>query len=155
VLLVEECEAVERLTHALVRSLRRLCGLPGNFELQPDEILLNLTGDVPWRQSIDTDPGRVASEIRALTDRLDRNDAPLPSLAEEIRTLATQLIQLSSILDANQEATEPTQLGAGLAARDAGRALDSAATAIEGGESDASALRSGLRAAARAVTPNP
>src|SRR4051812_9800354 len=30
-LLIEECGAVEHLVAALVRSLRRLCGLPGNL----------------------------------------------------------------------------------------------------------------------------
>jgi hypothetical protein len=153
--LVEECEAVEHLAQALIRSLRRLCGLPGNLELQSDEILLNLTGDVPWRQSIDTDPGRLADEIKALTDRLDRDDAPLSSFAREIRAVATQLIQLSTVLDANQEATAPTQVGAGVAARDAADALDSAIRAIEGGESDTSALRHSLSDAARALTPSP
>ena len=38
VLLVEECGAVENLTQALVRSLRRLTGLPGDLELQPEEL---------------------------------------------------------------------------------------------------------------------
>ena len=35
-LLVEECGAVENLTQALLRSLRRLTGLPGNLEVQPE-----------------------------------------------------------------------------------------------------------------------
>lgn len=140
-LLVEECEAIENLTHALTGSLRRLCGLPGNLELQPDELFANLTSEVPWHQSIDTEPGLVAAELRQLTDRLDSTDAIPASLVDEIRDASTRLIKLATILDANQEATRPDGPTAGAATRAAGHALHQAATAHQAGGPDDGALR--------------
>jgi hypothetical protein len=152
VLLVEECAAVQNLTEALVRSLRRLTGLPGNLEVQPEELLANLTNEVPWRQSIDTEPAAVASEIRQLAARLDKSPAgPPPLFAGDLRAVAARLIGLATMLDSNQEAVDPTQTGAGGPARDAARILTDAADTIDRGLPDLVALRRDLQQAADAT----
>lgn len=151
-LLVEECDALEHLTEALVRSLRRLTGLPGNLELQPDELFANLSGEVPWGQSIDTEPAKVAAEIGRLAQRLDRHPTgPSAAFTDDIRTLATNLLALATVLEANQEAVDPTRVGAGAAARSAAHNLTEAADALDDGNPDLDALREGLRAAANAT----
>jgi hypothetical protein len=151
-LLIEECGAVENLVAALVRSLRRLCGLPGNLELQPDELLANLTAEVPWRLSIDTEPAKVTAQIGELTRRLDDNADPPPTgLTRDIRSLARSLLGLATVLEANQEAVEPTHIGAGDAARDAARDLSRAADWLDAGAADLAGVRQGLRAAADAT----
>jgi hypothetical protein len=152
VLLVEECEAIEQLGNALVRSLRRLSGLPGNLEVHSDELLSNISNEVPWRQHIETEPRLVATEIQRLTEILEVAADPLPeSFAHDLRTLATRLLGLASILDANQEATDPTGTGAGDAAREAASGIATAAAALERGESDAGVLRRRLADAATAT----
>jgi hypothetical protein len=151
-LLIEECGAVENLLAALVRSLRRLCGLPGNLELLPDELLANITGEVPWRRSIDTEPAKVAAQISELTRRLDDRAESAPTeITRDIRALATSLLGLATVLEANQEAVEPTRIGAGDAARDAARDLSQAADGLDAGDADLSGVRQGLRAAADAT----
>jgi len=150
-LLVEECEAIENLHHALIRSLRRLCGLPGNLELQPEELLANLTAEVPWHRSIETEPGLVAAELHELTQQLD-GCAEIPaSLADQIRAASARLVGLATMLDANQEATTPGGTAAGAAARNAGHTLNTAAENIESGDPDSAALRRSLRDAANTI----
>lgn len=147
-LLVEECAAAETLSHALVRSLRRLTGLPGNLELRPDELFDNLTNEVPWHQSIDSEGELVASDIAALVAELDHGTVLTPQMAEPVRQLAARLARLATLLDANQEATRPGETDAGGVARAAAQQLGDAATGIEGGDDDQTALRRGLERAA-------
>jgi hypothetical protein len=149
-LLVEECEAIDQLANALIRSLRRLAGLPGNLELQSEQLMKNLIDEVPWGQSIDTEPTLVAEQIAALVRSLDQSPAPIDhTLVANVRTLTTKLLGLATVLDANQEATRPSRRGAGSAARDAAASLDEVADAIDRGESDAAELRKQLEAASR------
>lgn len=148
-LLVEECGAVESLSEALVRSLRRLAGLPGNLEVQPEELFANLTDEVPWGRSIDTEPGAVAKEITDLVARLDESlGEPASMFADDLRVLAARLVGLATMLDSNQEAVDPSATGAGQPAREAARALTDAADAIDEGGSDLTALRRNLQQAA-------
>lgn len=151
VLLVEECQAVEQLGHALVRSLRRLCGLPGNLEVHPDELVSNLVSEVPWSAHIDTEPGLVAAEIQRLTREVSHETAPPDAFADELRALAARLMGLATVFDANQEATDPTHSGAGGAARDAAGKLEAAAVAIDRGEGNATNVREALANAATAT----
>lgn len=149
VLLVEECDAVEGLAEALIRSLRRLAGLPGNLELQHDELFTNLETEVPWHESIESEPDLVTREIDRLLQLLDGYTPP-EELTNDVRMLANRLVGLATVLDANQEATDPAQTGAGAAARAAAEHLGDIADAIERGEPD-SALRLGLQRAAGAT----
>jgi len=150
-LVVEECEAIENLLHALIRSLRRLSGLPGNLELQPEELLANLTAEVPWHQNIETEPGLIAAELNELTEQLDGCSEIPPSLLAEIRAASERLVRLATMLDANQEATTPGGTTAGAAARHAGNALNRAVDNIEAGDPDSGALRCSLRDAVTTI----
>jgi hypothetical protein len=150
VLLVEECGAVEHLAQALVRSLRRISGLPGNLELQPDALFANLRDEVPWGRSIDAEPALITAEIERLSERLETTELP-PGIAAEVQALAGRLASLATMLDAHQEATDPDRVGAGRAALRAARRLDEAVDALVEGRGDAEGVRTRLRDAADAV----
>jgi hypothetical protein len=151
-LLVEECATTEHLTHALVRSLRRLTGLPGNLELQPDELMTNLSTEVPWGQSIEREPAAVAASIRRLAARIDdETQAPPSAFLDDIHALVAMLMGLVTILDANQEAVDPTNTGAADAVRDAARQLRQTADALVDGETDLTSLRDSLHLAIRST----
>jgi hypothetical protein len=147
-LLVEECGAIDQLVNALVRSLRRLSGLPGRLELEPDALMKNLLIEVPWRVSIETEPALVESEIDHLVRSLEASigSGHAPDSAG-VRALANRLLGLATVLEANQEATDPAGSGAGNAARDAAATLEDAAAAIDRGQADADDLRQRLEAA--------
>lgn len=149
-LLVEECAAVEQLSQALLRSLRRLTGLPGNLELQPDELFANLRDEVPWGQSIDNESQLVAAEIERLTRRLDDGHITA-DIADDLSRLANRLTGLATILEAHQEATDPGNRGAGQVALANARHLDDAVNGIRDGTADPQAVRRRLQAAADSV----
>jgi hypothetical protein len=149
-LLVQECEAIDQLVNALVRSLRRLTGLPGTLELEPETLVMNLMNDVPWGRSIDTEPALVATAIEAFGRTLDEaQEGTSRIVGADVRTLASKLLNLAMVLDANQEATEPSMSGAGEAARLAAAQLDEVAADLDRGTADHEDLRVKLEAAAR------
>jgi hypothetical protein len=126
--------------------------LPGNLELRPDELMTNLSTDVPWGQSIDREPAAVASSIRHLAARIDDDtQAPVSSFLDDIHALVALLMGLVTILDANQEAVDPTNTGAGDAVRAAARQLRQTANALVEGETDLATLRDSLDNAIRST----
>jgi hypothetical protein len=48
----------------LVRSLRRLNGLPGNLELMPHSVLRNLFEEIGWEEEFASDPHYAQAELR-------------------------------------------------------------------------------------------
>jgi hypothetical protein len=63
-LLLAESQTADEAMMLLVRTLRRLVGLPGNLELLPHSVLRNLFEEVGWEEEFSSDPARAQEELR-------------------------------------------------------------------------------------------
>ena len=63
-LLLEESQTADEAMMVLVRTLRRLVGLPGNLELLPHSVLRNLFEEVGWEEEFSNDPAGAQEELR-------------------------------------------------------------------------------------------
>jgi hypothetical protein len=96
---LEESKRADPALRALVASLRRLVGLPGNLDLLPSSVLRNLIQEVGWEQDLAAEPEVVGQEVRRLRRQLEAWEALDPAeqragqggLAASLRALADRL----------------------------------------------------------------
>jgi hypothetical protein len=82
--LLEEARQAELAEELLIKSLRRLVGLPGNMVLLPHTVLDNFWDGVGWEQKLAGTPELLHDEVRRATLGLDgwerlRPEGPEPA----------------------------------------------------------------------------
>lgn len=155
-LLFEQARLADRAQQVLVKSLRRLVGLPGNLAILPHSVLRNLFEEVGWEIALAKEPAVIREELRLLHEEVDRWDRLGPDrdqvgLVGHLRHVASRLRYLGGVADALEPGTAIGEPAGGTDAREAANALESAAAEIARDGSQDSSVRESIATARRAV----
>lgn len=103
--LLDHASRAEASEQALVLSLRRLVGLPGNLVLLPHSVIDPLLEEVGWEEKMaEQQPDRLAEEVRHVRLALEQWEDLMP--AADRRSLATRLGSLAAHLRRSANETE-------------------------------------------------
>ncbi|HEX4217932.1 MAG TPA: hypothetical protein VHZ02_06170 [Acidimicrobiales bacterium] len=152
--LLEEARRADGAQELLVRSLRRLTGIPGNFELLPHSVLRNLFEEVGWEEDLAREANVMSEELQRIHEELQTWESMTSAseregLAKRLRVLAVQLRRLGRM---RQElGSNDHDVTAEPGAEQAADGLDTLATSLSDGPVNAMEIGESLGAAVRAA----
>lgn len=152
--LLEEAGRADSAQELLVRSLRRLAGIPGNFELLPHSVLRNLFEEVGWEEDLAREAKVMSEELQRIQEELHSSESlasisEREGLARRLRMLAVQLRRLGRM---RQElGTNDQGATAQPGAEQAADALETLAGNLNNGSVSAMEIGESLGAAVRAA----
>ncbi|HEX3564116.1 MAG TPA: hypothetical protein VHU17_01980 [Acidimicrobiales bacterium] len=104
-MLLDQASRAEGAEQALILSLRRLVGLPGNLVLLPHSVIGTLLEEVGWEEKMAKEqPDRLAEEVRHVRLALEEWEDLMP--AADTRSLARRLGTLAAHLRRSAHETE-------------------------------------------------